>query len=85
MRNHFFVKKLYSNYPSGNLRDIITEEKRSVISYLEVRIDFLMFFTYIYAFYVATDWKKSYLGFHMAIKCPTRQQFYVNYFAYCTT
>jgi len=58
-RNHIFVKKLYSNTPPGNLRDIITEGKRSVISYLEVRIDFLMFFTYIYAFYVETDYGRN--------------------------
>jgi len=35
------------------------KEKRSVISFLEVRIDFLMFFTYIYAFYVETDYGRN--------------------------
>ena len=81
----FSSKKLYSNNPPGNIQDIITEGKRSVISNLEVRIDFLMFF-YIHICILCWNglWKKSYLGFHLAIKCPTRQQFYVNHFAYCT-
>jgi len=55
----FSSKSFIQTNPPGNLRDIITEEKRSVISYLEVRIDFLMFFTYIYAFYVETDYGRN--------------------------